>query len=107
MNTVNAATSLSPFQLHLGRSPRLIPPVVAGKTPSSPSADLALQLVHAHELLVLEAQDNLLQAKVDQARFANANCRLSPLINEGNLVLLSTGNCWHDYKSKGNGRAVK
>jgi hypothetical protein len=28
MNTINASTGFSPFQLRLGRSPRIIPPII-------------------------------------------------------------------------------
>ena len=35
MNTVNASTGYSPFQLHLGRSPRLIPPLSSSPIPSA------------------------------------------------------------------------
>jgi hypothetical protein len=35
MNTVNASTRFSNFQLHLGRSPRLIPPIVPTQLPDT------------------------------------------------------------------------
>jgi hypothetical protein len=53
MNTVNASTGLSPFQLRLGRSPRLIPPIA--DSVSDPVELQPTELMKLHDLLVLEA----------------------------------------------------
>ncbi|TFK18306.1 hypothetical protein FA15DRAFT_554663, partial [Coprinopsis marcescibilis] len=107
MNTVNQSTGLSPFQVWLGRSPCLIPPLV---TP--PLGSLALELnahevVQLHELLVMEAQDNLLAAKVNQAFYANKHRGKEVIFNVGDLVMLSTKNRRRDYLSKGDKRTAK
>src|ERR1700683_103710 len=47
MNSVNASTGFSNFQLHLGRSPHLIPPIVPSELPD----DLRLAAVRTKELI--------------------------------------------------------
>ena len=72
MNTVNASTGFSPFQLHIGRSPRLIPPlfddVIVDNEDTYPlDGKAAACLIEQIDTDVLEAQDNLLNAKLAQA----------------------------------------
>ena len=69
MNTVNASTGFSPFQLHLGRFPRIVPALTA--LPSNVAELKAADLIRLHEVLLFEAQDNFLAAKLDQAFYAN------------------------------------
>jgi hypothetical protein len=75
MNTVNASTGFSPFQLRMGHSPRLIPPLVPDLAQviaaGSPNAADAITLIKSLANDTAEAQDNLLAAKVTQAEFAN------------------------------------
>lgn len=70
MNTVNRSTGFTPFQLRFGRSPRLLPPCF-NDTPKTPADKLAHDLVQRMQLTSLEAQDNLISAKVSQAYQAN------------------------------------
>ncbi|KAG2047334.1 hypothetical protein BDR06DRAFT_835673, partial [Suillus hirtellus] len=76
MNSVNASTGFSAFQLHLGRSPCMLPAMVEEedirmmKTPEEQQANTLLsQLKHD----IMEAQDNLLAAKASQATQVNKN----------------------------------
>ena len=77
MNSVNASTGFSNFQIRLGRSPRLIPPIVP--TTITDLRSNATESVCAQELIktikmdVAEAKDNLIQAKVFQTHYANLN----------------------------------
>jgi hypothetical protein len=75
MNTVNVSTGFSPFQLRMGRSPRLIPPLSPDALPQPESDDqdatAALALIERITLDVAEAKDILLAAKIAQAEFAN------------------------------------
>jgi hypothetical protein len=70
MNTVNASTGFSPFQLCMGRSPHVIPPLIA-------SEDGALEDICASDVIrwltldVKEAQDNMLRAKLSQSLVVN------------------------------------
>ncbi|KAJ3887929.1 hypothetical protein GG344DRAFT_54689 [Lentinula edodes] len=99
MNTVNSSLGFSGFQLRSGFSPRLIPPLVPATefTGSNDKFD-------AHELLttiqvdVLEAQDNLLRAKLDHVRSHNHHRRADPGFEVGQRVLLKTMNQKNEYK---------
>jgi hypothetical protein len=94
MNTVNASTGFSGFQLRLGMSPRLIPPIV--KEPSDENTESPLQLLERIAMDVGTAADNLLQAKIDNAGQANKHRVNSFPYNIGDKVLLSTKNLTHD-----------
>ncbi|PIL28861.1 hypothetical protein GSI_08907 [Ganoderma sinense ZZ0214-1] len=111
MNTVNASTGFSPFQLHLGRSPRLIPPVVNQPVPSSASdaevSELARSIIDALQTDIMEAQDNLLASKLAQASAANAHRAPERVYAEGDRVLLSTFHRRREYVRKRDGRTAK
>ena len=77
MNTTNKSTGFMPFQLRFGRSPRLIPPLVPAKS-SATVADIdAWHTIWRMELDVMEAQDNLLRAKISQSHQANKHRSLN------------------------------
>ena len=106
MNSVNKSTGFSPFQLRMGRSPRIIPPLI-------PNLSITPKEIAAHTIIerlthdVWEAQDNLLKAKISQARQAN-KFRLGTFPFEvGQRVRLSTLHRRREYKSKDNKRVVK
>ena len=105
MNTVNKSTGFSPFQLHAGRSPRLIPPMtsVARKEGGVDVAALMDQI----NADVAEAKDNLMLAKVFQADHANRVRAQEDIYKVGDLVMLSTANRWKEYASTGDGRSAK
>jgi hypothetical protein len=94
MNTVNASTGFSNFQLHLGRLPHLIPPIV----PTELLEDLRTAASRVEDLIsqiqtdVLEARDNLLQAKILQEHYANMDCGKEFVYVVGDMVMLSTFN---------------
>jgi hypothetical protein len=76
MNTVNKSTGFSPFQLRMSRSPRLIPPLLPTVLQEI-TADYLDGTPHVLTLLDCispdfpKSQDNLQQAKILQAYFAN------------------------------------
>jgi len=94
MNSVNASTGFSNFQIHLSLSPRLIPPIVPASlvSPVSNNSDA----MHAKEVIkmiqtdVTEAKDNLIQAKVFQTFYANQNRSPKIPFKIGDKVMLST-----------------
>jgi hypothetical protein len=108
MKTVNASTGFGSFHLKMGQSPHLIPPIVT-KPFSATNLDTkhAILMLKELELDVLKAQDNLLAAKVTQATAANAHHPFHPVFRIGDRVWLSTSNCRHVYKAKGEHHVAK
>lgn len=74
MNTVNKSVGYSPFQLRLGRSPRIIPPLVPDTGTAGDDENLARDVVERLQTMTLDAKDNLWQAKIQQAAQANKTC---------------------------------
>jgi len=109
MNMVNATTRYSPFQLCMGRSPRTLPPLIPShhslhSTSDSCSADHIIQQLHED---VAEAQDHMLQAKVTTSHYTNQHQGPEDVFVPGNLVMLLTFHCCHEYTQRGDKRTVK
>jgi len=106
MNTINASTGFSPFQLRMGRSPRVIPPLIM-------DADNEVEDIRAAEVIkrleadVDEAKDNLLMAKISQSIQVNMDRTDDFPLKIGDRVLLSTLHRRNDYKSKDSKRVAK
>jgi hypothetical protein len=109
MNTVNASTGFSGFQLHLGHSPRLIPPIVPTNLPDNlrSAASNAEDVASLIQTDVMEAQDNLLQAKIFQEHYANSNRGEEFVYQVNDEVMLSTFNRRRDFRKKGEKRSAK
>lgn len=116
MNTVNKSTGFTPFQLRFGRSPRILPPFLTandhqpGSTTSpntDPSDDAAWQVANRVHFDFLEAQDNLLRAKISQAAQANKTRSLTFPFQVGQRVRLSTENRRREFKTTGERRVAK
>ena len=109
MNTVNASTNYSGFQLHLGRSPQIIPPIIPSRlSPELRSAGPAAEAMIAQlQNDVADAKDNLLLAKVTQAHLAKSSRADEIVYNVGDKVMLSTFHQWHEYKRRGEKRVAK
>ena len=92
MNTINALTGYSGFQLHLGQSPRIIPPIVPScLSPKLRSARPAAETVITQlQNDVADAKDNLLLAKVAQAHYAKPSHADKIIYKVGDKVMLST-----------------
>jgi hypothetical protein len=67
MNTVNASTGFSGFQLKTGRSPRIIPLIAPLPTNATAEQTTAHDIITCATLDIQEAQDNLMAAKIHQA----------------------------------------
>ena len=109
MNTVNSSTKFTGFQLHLGRSPHVIPPIVPEVLPVDlwGAADTAIKTVQKLADDVAEAHDNLLLTKITQSHNSDAHRAPDPAYKVGDLVMLSTKHRRHEYKKKGERRAAK
>jgi hypothetical protein len=110
MNTVNKSTGFTPFQLRLGRNPRIIPPIIKNKaniTDVTPAELTAQSVIDRLNHDVWEAKDNLLKANISQAQQANKNRLLGFPFEVGQWVRLSTLHRRREYKSKNEKRVVK
>ena len=108
MNTINSSTGFTPFQLKMGRSPRLVPPLVSqakvNMRPEEVSARSIIQLLTDD---IMQAQANLLQAKVQQAFHANKHRGPEVMYNIGDKVMLTTLHRCNEYKRKDHLRVAK
>jgi len=91
MNSVNGLTGYSSFQLLMGRSPRLIPPLLATTDADrSTESDHAMELIERIKWDVEDAKDHLLEAKCMQAFYVNRDCGEEDVFKIGDKVMLST-----------------
>jgi hypothetical protein len=108
MNTVNKSMGFSPFQLRMGRSPRVIPPLVErGNHDTAPEAERAYDLIKKLEQISMEAQDNLLRTKISQAAQANKTWTLTFPFAVGGRVRLTMLHRRHEYQGSGEKRVAK
>ena len=105
MNSVNASTEFSGFQIHLSQSPRLISPIVPATVvpPVSNDTDAmcAKEVIEILQIDIAEAKDNLFQAKVFQTFYANQNRSPKIPFKIGDKAMLSTLHCHQEFKKKG------
>ena len=92
MNTINTSTGYSGFQLQLGRSPQLIPPIVPTSLPPDlhSAASATENIISQVTEDIADAKDNLLEAKLYQASSTNASWGSEITYNVGDKVMLST-----------------
>ncbi|GLB45211.1 putative retrotransposable element tf2 155 kda protein type 1-like [Lyophyllum shimeji] len=107
MNTVNKSTGFSPFQLKTGRSPRVIPPLIAHPPSAEPEEVAARDIVERLKFDTATAQDNLIQAKIQQASQANKSRLDDFAFRPGDRVRLSTKNRRRAFKQAGQTRVAK
>lgn len=100
MNTINSSTRFSPFQLWMGQSPHVIPPLI--RSPEGEVEDIqAVDIVERLRLDVMEVQDNMLHAKISQSLSANEHHSNEFPFEKGHWVVLSMLHRQCDYKAKG------
>jgi hypothetical protein len=91
MNSVNASMGFSGFQLRMGHTPHIIPPIVPSSMLEPPNEEvMARNIICQLENDMKEAQDNLLTSKVSQAFHANKGCANEDIYNVGDKLMLST-----------------
>ena len=101
MNTVNVSTNFSPFQLRMGRSLRVIPPLTSTPTAQDIPGVSAAKMIEQLNLDVKEAKDNLTKAKITMAHNANATRGPDDIYKTGDWVMLSTLHRRNEYKRRG------
>src|SRR5262245_24845065 len=106
MNTVNASTSFSLFQLHMGWSLQIIPPLISHNIDDIEDIQ-ALDVIEHLEADVKKVKANLAATKLSQSVQANNDHTDNFPINKGNCVLLSMLNRCNEYKKKGEKHAAK
>lgn len=91
----------SPFQLRMGHSPHIIPPLIPAKSNATVTDIDAWHVIQKLETDVLKAQDNLLKAKILQSTQTNKHRTLKSPFKIGSHVQLLTLHQRNDYKAKG------
>ncbi|KAG2078700.1 hypothetical protein BDR04DRAFT_933608, partial [Suillus decipiens] len=112
MATKNASTGYTPFHLHLGRTPQLLPPLTPDHI-NQVRDDFPNDIANALEAIVClktdvtDAHDALLASRIAQANAANAHRNADPSFQVGNLVYLSTAHRRREYLNGNNKRVAK
>jgi hypothetical protein len=88
MNTINKSTGFTLFQLHMGRSLRIIPLLLPAKSSATVTDVDAWHIIHQLEVDVMDAQDSLLCAKISQSMHANKHRSTEFLFKVGTRVPL-------------------
>jgi len=107
MNSLNASTDLSMFELRFGRSARVLPPLLPVSDAASAGEQSAVDFLSHCSSLEASAKDALLAAKVSQAFYADSSRGTEPSLAVGDLVLVSTLHRRREYKKAGEHRAAK
>ncbi|KAG1795414.1 uncharacterized protein HD556DRAFT_1192266, partial [Suillus plorans] len=112
MSTINASTGYSNFHLHLGRTPRRLPPLTTEgvkRTRESFPTDVAnaLETIMSLKTDIADAHDALLASKIIQANAANKHRNSEPTFEIGDLVYLSTAHRRREYLNGDTKRVAK
>jgi Integrase zinc binding domain/Chromo (CHRromatin Organisation MOdifier) domain len=108
MNSVNKSTIFLGFQIHMGRSPQIIPPLVPGTTTDDTSENTSARSIIAQiENNITEAKDALIGTKVMQAFFANRSRGPEDPYLVGDRVMLATLNHCQEFKACNRSRVAK
>ncbi|KAG2739408.1 hypothetical protein P692DRAFT_201658192, partial [Suillus brevipes Sb2] len=112
MATTNTSTGYTPFHLHLGRTPRLLPSLTSDAIRAAREdfpTDIAntLEAIVSLKTDVADAHDALLASCVAQAHTANAHRNADPSFEPGDFVYLSTAHRRREYLNGSNKRVAK
>ena len=110
MNSISSSMGFTRFQLHFGRSLRIIPPLVPEHLPTDiPPLDAkkAQSFLTSIQDNIFEVQDNLLMVKITQAHHTNKNRGPEEIYKIGDRVMLSTFHRRREYHKKGEKRSAK
>ena len=106
LNTVNRSTGFTPFQLHFGHSPQLLPPLFPS-TQKTPTEQLAIELLTRMTATISKAQDNLISAKVSQVFQANKKHSLTFPFRIGDKVILLMLHHHREFRAGDSNRIAK
>ncbi|KIK49804.1 hypothetical protein GYMLUDRAFT_120043, partial [Collybiopsis luxurians FD-317 M1] len=106
MNSVNASTGLSMFQLKMGRSPRILPPLTSDTSSANNDKD-AITFTQKMHLIETEVKDGLIAAKVQQAFQSNKHRGCCEKFEVSNWIMLLTLHRREGYKKAGEKRVTK
>jgi hypothetical protein len=98
MNAMNASMGLSGFQVWMGRSPHILPPLVPSPTRATVDEVAAHEIVSDISSFEAEVKDALLAAKATQAHYANLHRSPEDTFATGDKVLLKTLHRMREYK---------
>jgi hypothetical protein len=101
MSTVNKSTGFSPFQLQMGQTPQMVPPLILMSTATDMDNILASKFIKKIHLITLEVKDNLTCTKISQALQSNKSQTLTFPFKVGDHVQLSTFYRRCEYKASG------
>ncbi len=107
MSTVNVSTSFTPFQLHCGCQPCVIPPLVHDHSLQTTDSLDTKKIVERLETDVMEAQDNLLLTKTNQAYHTDKTRGPELDYASGDKVMLSTFHCRCNFMQRGDHHVAK
>jgi hypothetical protein len=112
MSSVNASMGYTPFHLHLGRTPRMLPPLTP-KNVQSARQDFPTDVANALDAIislktdVADAHDALVASRIAQANAANVHRSNEPDFNIGDFIYLSTAHRRREYLNGNNKRVAK
>ena len=108
MNSINSSTGYSGFQLLMGRSPRLIPPLLPTNGNDQTTEDKrATRLIEQLKCDVEDAKDHLLEAKFLQAFYANWDRSPEDSFKIGDRMMLSKLHHQHKFTAGDPSRIAK
>lgn len=91
MNSINALMGFSGFQLRMGCTPHIIPPIIPLSVAEPPNEEvMARSIMSQLENDMNKAKDNLLASKVSQSFHTNKGCGAEEVYTVGDKVMLST-----------------
>ena len=107
MNTINKSTGFCPFQLRMGCSPCILPPLVPNTKPGNTGEASAQEIIKSIHIHTVEAYDNLARAKISQAAQSNKSHTLTFPFRIGDHIHLSTLHRKHEFKNSGGLQVAK
>jgi len=108
MNSVNGLTGFSGFQIQMGWSPHVIPPLVPGTLSVNTSEEtVAHSIILQIETDMAKAKNALLGAKILQVFCTNKSCGHKDIYLVGNKVMLATLHHCQEFKAGDKTRVAK